>query len=119
MKLIMQIGIVFAICLLGEVVVKFFPIPFPSSVMSMVILFLLLLFKILKTEHIHQKTNFLLKNMAFFFIPAGVGMMENFEVIKETWWQLLLICLITVVLTFWATAYTVKAVILLQNRRGK
>src|SRR5699024_5262083 len=42
-KLLVQIGIVFVICLLGELIAKLLPFVFPSSVISMILLFLLLL----------------------------------------------------------------------------
>ena len=76
MKIILQIGLVLGICLLGEGVSLLLPIPFPGSVLAMIFLFILLLSGLLRPEHIKEKSDFLLKNMAFFFIPAGVGIME-------------------------------------------
>ena len=119
MKLILQIGVVFLICLVGEVVVGILPIPFPSSVISMLLLFLLLLLRIVRPEHIRQKTDFLLKNMAFFFIPAGVGILKQFSYIQDSLLPLLVICAASTILTFAATAYTVKAVSALQQRLRK
>lgn len=119
MKIIMQIAIVFAVCLLGQVVVNVLPFPFPASVMGMIILFLLLLFKIIKTEHIREKTNFLLQNMAFFFIPSGVAIMENYDLLKGSVFKIVAICIITMIITFVATAYTVTFVIRWQNSRRK
>lgn len=116
MKILLQIAIVFIICLLGEAIAVVLPITFPSSVISMILLFLLLLSKILKPEHIKEKTNFLLKNMAFFFIPAGVSIMNYYDVLKGNILKLLIICLLTTVITFLATAYTVKFVMKLQNK---
>ena len=81
-KLLVQIGIVFGICLLGEWIASLLPFVFPSSVISMILLFLLLLIGLLKVEHIREKTDFLLKNMAFFFIPSGVALMEQTELLK-------------------------------------
>lgn len=119
MKIIMQIAIVFAICLLGQIVVSVLPFPFPASVMGMIILFLLLLFKVIKAEHVREKTNFLLQNMAFFFIPSGVAIVENYDLLKGSVLKILAICIITMVLTFLATAYTVTFVIKWQNKRRK
>lgn len=116
MKLILQIGIVFGVCLIGEGIATLLPIPMPGSVISMVLLLVLLLSGLLKVDHIAQKADFLLDNMAFFFIPAGVGIMEQFSVVQGYVWQILLICLITTVLTFAASAFTVRAVIALQNK---
>lgn len=112
-KLLMQIGIVLGICLVGEGVAHYLPIPIPSSVVSMVILFVLLS-TVLKLEYIREKTDFLLKNMAFFFIPAGVGIMAQFDVLRENLFPLVVICIVTTLLTFLATAYTVRGVAALQ-----
>lgn len=116
MKIILQIGVVLAICLLGEGVSLLLPIPFPGSVIAMILLFLLLLSGLLRPEHIRQKSDFLLQNMAFFFIPAGVGIMEYAEGLLPFLLPLLLICVITTVLTFAASALTAKLVIHLQEK---
>ena len=41
MGIMAQIGIVLAVCLVGEGIAALLPIPFPASVISMVLLFLL------------------------------------------------------------------------------
>lgn len=118
MKILMQIALVFGVCLLGEGIALLLPIPFPASVIAMVLLFLLLVCRVIKPDHIREKARFLSANMAFFFIPAGVGIMEQYPLIREHLPALLLICLITTVLTFGATALTVKGVLCLQRRLG-
>ena len=40
MGIMAQIGIVLAVCLVGEGIAALLPIPFPASVISMVLLFL-------------------------------------------------------------------------------
>ena len=119
MKIILQIGILLGICLAGELIAMVLPVPIPGSVLSMALVFVLLLSGLLKAEHIKEKTNFLMKNMAYFFIPAGVGILEHFETLKGSILPLLIICLITTVLTFAATAFTVRGVMALQERVGK
>lgn len=119
MKMILQIGVVLGICLLGEGIALLLPIPFPGSVIAMVLLFLLLLSQKLRPDHIRQKSDFLLQNMAFFFIPAGVGIMEYAEELLPFLLPLLLICLITTVLTFAASALTATLVIHIQQKHSK
>ena len=114
LKLLVQIGIVFGICLIGELISKLLPFVFPSSVISMILLFLLLC-KLLKVEHIQEKGDFLLKNMAFFFIPSGVALIEQVDVLKAKLVPLLLVCLITTVLTFFVSAMTIRLVTRWQN----
>ena len=119
MKTLLQIGIVFLICLIGEIISLILPFPFPGSVIAMILLFLLLLFGALKVEHIRGKVEFMQQNMAFFFIPAGVGIIEYFGVLQSTWMPFLLICVITTILTFAATALTVTLVMKLQRHFEK
>lgn len=47
------------------------PIDFPASVIGMILLFALLVFRVLKVEHIREKSDFLLANMAFFLCLRG------------------------------------------------
>ena len=50
----------------------------------MIILFLLLQFKIMKEETIKDVADFLLGNMAIFFVPAGVSLINSLGLITET-----------------------------------
>ena len=119
MKIIYQIGIIFALCWVSEIIEAFLPFAFPASVVGMILLFILLAFRVLKVEHIREKSDFLLSNMAFFFIPAGVSIINYFDVLKGNVGKLLLICFLTTILTFAATAWTVRGVLRLQNRGKK
>ena len=119
MKMMYQIGLLFGVCLLGQAISAFLPIPFPGSVLSMIILFLLLFFRIIRVDHIQQKADFLLKNMSFFFIPAGIGILSSFDLIRSSLLPLIIVIVVTTILTFGATALTVQGVIALQDRHAK
>ena len=119
MKIIKQFGIIFSLCWLATVIEGLLPIAFPASVIAMLLLFVCLLAGVLKIDHIREKSDFLLANMAFFFIPAGVNMINYLDILKENWLPLLLICVITTVVTFAATAYSVRLVMrLLAGKKG-
>lgn len=115
MKILKQIAVVFFICLLGEIIAQIIPVNFPASVLSMVLLLGALLLKIIKIEHIQEKANFLLDNMAFFFIPAGVSIIENFSYLQNALIAFVVICFISMVVTFVATAYSVAFVMRLMG----
>ena len=106
MKIIYQIGIIFSLCWVSQIVEALLPIDFA-----------LLVFRVLKVVHIREKSDFLLANMAFFFVPAGVSIINYFDVLKSSVVQLLLICLFTTVLTFAATAGSIRLTLKLMNRR--
>ncbi|GEN51240.1 CidA/LrgA family protein [Alkalibacterium pelagium] len=64
----------------------------------MVLLFIALHFKWLKLNQVEEVGNWLTDNMAIFFVPAGVGLMTNFGILGDVWWQLLLTIIITTTL---------------------
>ena len=55
MKIIYQIGIIFALCWVSEIVEALLPFSFPASVIGMILLFVLLALRVLKVEHIREK----------------------------------------------------------------
>ena len=116
MKIIRQIGIIFTVCWLSILVEKVLPFAFPASVIGMILLFICLLTGVLKIEHIQEKADFLLENMAFFFVPAGVSIINYFDVLESTWIQLVVICVISTVVTFAVTAWSVKLTVRLLGR---
>lgn len=119
MEVILQLVIILGACFAGEVLSKLLPFAFPGSVIAMLLLLALLLLDWLKEKHISTVGDFLLKNMSMFFIPSALGIVEHFALISEAIVPFLLICAITMVLTFAATAYTVMLVRKLQKRGDK
>ena len=119
MNIIYQIAIIFSICWVGQIIESLLPFPFPASVAAMVLLFTLLCLRAVRVDHIREKSDFLLGNMAFFFIPAGVSIINYFDVLRSALLPLLVNCLVTTVLTFAATAYSVRLTRYLMDRRKK
>ena len=81
MKLYVQLMILFVISLIGEGISSFFHLPIPGSIIGLIILFIALQFKWLRTRHVNMVGNFLLANMTILFLPPAVGIMEKFDVI--------------------------------------
>ncbi|SMC50747.1 CidA/LrgA family protein [Sporomusa malonica] len=51
-------------------------LPIPGNVFGMMLLFVLLLFGVIKLHYIQDAADFLLKHMLFLFIPIAVGLMN-------------------------------------------
>ena len=119
MKIIKQIGIIFSVCWISMVIEEFFPGIFPASIIGMILLFFCLAAGILKIEHIQEKADFLLENMSFFFIPAGVSIINYLDILENALVQLIVICAVSTVITFVVTAYTVTFTMRLLRRRKK
>ena len=119
MKIVTQVGIIFSICWISQIIEKLLPFSFPASVIGMILLFILLCVHILKVDHIREKSDFLLENMAFFVIPAGVSIINYFDVLKNWVVQLIVICVVSTVVTFAVTAYSMKfALYLMQKKKS-
>lgn len=108
MKLFRETIIILGIYLLGEFISKTLNLPIPGNVLGMLILLLLLIFKIVKVEQIETISNFFLDHLAFFFIPAGVGLISSFDIIKDIGIQLLVVCIITTAITMGITGKIVE-----------
>ena len=118
MKILKPLLLIFAICLISTGISAILPIPFPASVISLIILLILLLLHVVKSRSIKEVSNYLLHNMAFFFIPAVVGILSSLEEIKNSILPLLVICVVSTFVTFAVTAFTVAGIMKLMEKRG-
>lgn len=108
MNLLFQLGIVFGVSWVSVCVEKLLPIPFPASILSMLLLLLLLGLRVVRTEHVQAPTNFLLSNLPFFFLPATVSIINYIDVLQSNLVALVVICLVTTPLTFAVTVWAVR-----------
>ena len=83
--MIIQIGILFAFLALGELIVWATGVPVPSSVLGMILLAAALKAGVVKLRHVERVAGFLTHNLAFFFVPAGVGLMNCLGLLREQW----------------------------------
>jgi len=85
MILIKQVAIFLGLWLLGELISYYSHLPLSGSIIGMLLLVIGLEFKLIKTKDVKDVANFLLNNMAMFFIPAGVGLMCHYRILKQEW----------------------------------
>lgn len=116
MKILEQTAVIFGVYCLSAMISSVVPINLPASITSMVLLFLLLVYKVIKVEQMADVADYLLKNMAFLFIPAGVGIIQYFDLLRENAFVIVFICVITTFITFFTTALAVSWVIKLMKR---
>ena len=107
MKLLLQIGVVCGVYWISQCIEHILPFPFPASVISLLLLLLLLLVKVVKAGHIQNVADFLTGNMGFFFLPATVSIMNYVDTIFENAAAFFIICVVSMITTFAATAGTV------------
>jgi holin-like protein len=71
--------------LIGEVLAELLSLPIPGNVLGMVLLTLALNQGWIKLETIKPAADLLTWNMAFLFVPPGVGLMLYFDLIADQW----------------------------------
>lgn len=107
--------VILCVCLfLGAITRSIIDFPIPEAVYGMIYLFIALNFKILKTEDIKSTSDGILKNLAFLFVPAGVGIMANLDLIKG---KILAIIILVIIGTIVSMALTGLIVQFLQRRK--
>lgn len=94
---------------LGEMLSKLIHNFIPGSVLGMVLLFLALYFKLLNPDNVRATATTITKNMALFFIPAGVGLMVYVELLSQS-------LLAIVVAIAGSTILTITTVAIIQQR---
>ncbi|MBO5955638.1 MAG: CidA/LrgA family protein [Clostridia bacterium] len=117
MRFFRQIMRLFMLCCIGDLLSIMLPFLLPGSVIALVLLFLCLLFKVIKPEQINIICDFLLKNMAFVFLPSTVSIIAYLDVFSHILWKFLLVCIFSTIITFFSTAYSVKLTMYLMNRK--
>lgn len=117
MNIMGELALIFGICLVGEGVAALLPVAFPASVISMVLLMVLLLTGVVKDRHIQTASHFLVANMAFFFLPSFVGLLEHIELLKSQLVPLLLIVVLTTPVVYLITGWTVRLLMLRHRNR--
>lgn len=118
MNIMGQLALIFGLSLVGEGVAALLPVSFPSSVISMVLLMALLLTGVIKDKHIKTVSNFLVANMAFFFIPSFVGIVEHGTLLKSQALPLLVIVGLTTPVVYLVTGWAVQ-LLMLRRRKGE
>ena len=93
------------------------PIHLPGNIVGMVLLLVLLGTGLLKARHVGDACDCLLDNMSLFFIPAGVAILGCVSLLEGNAAKFALVCVVTTVLVFLATAYTVMLVSRLMAKR--
>ena len=113
MKLLKQLSLILVILALGEYISSIISsfIVIPGSIVGIIILFLLLQIGIIKIDKVEDISNFLLDNMAIFFVPAGVSLIQSLDIISSNIIVLAITIIISTILVMVVTAIVVEKMI--------
>lgn len=119
MKIFREAIIIFGIYLIGELISKVFSLPLPGNIIGLIILLTLLCTKTIKVEKVENVSTFFLDHLAFFFIPAGVGLLSSFDTIRNSLVSIFILCLITTAIVIVSTGLIVQFIIGIQEKSNK
>lgn len=120
MKYVKQFGIILVLSFIGELLNHLLPLPIPASIYGIILMFLCLEFKIIPLNAVEETGRFLIETMPLMFIPAGVGLLEAWDIIRPAWIQYIAITAISTVIVMAVAGHTTQVVIrLLQPSRTK
>ena len=108
MKYLLQFGIIMAVSFARELLHDFLPLPVPSSIYGILILFSLLRFKILHVAQIKETAMFLISIMAFLFLPAAVGLVVAWPIMKAAILQYIAVNVISLIACMAGTGFTAQ-----------
>ena len=76
MKYLKQFGIILVLSFIGELLNHVLPLPVPSSIYGIILMFICLKTGLIPLEEVDETGRFLIEIMPLMFIPAAVGGME-------------------------------------------
>ncbi|MBD8972825.1 MAG: CidA/LrgA family protein [Clostridiales bacterium] len=119
MKYMKQFCLIMFISFLGEVLHHYLPLPIPSSIYGLVILFVGLMTGVVKLSHVEETGRFLIEIMPLMFIPAAVGLLESWGILAPIWIPIVGITLITTVIVMIVSGKITQFVIRLENQEER
>ena len=121
MKYMKQFCIIMGISFLGELLKYFLPFPIPASIYGLVLMLAALMSGIVKLKEVEAAGDFLIETMPMMFIPAGVGLMNEWDALSDIWLPFLVIIAVTTVVVMGVTGRVTQGIICLdqKNKAGK
>ena len=111
MKYVREFFIILLVSMIGELIKFFVDLPIPASIYGMVIMFICLMTGIIKFESVEKNGKFLIEIMPVMFIPAGVGLMASWGVMKQMLIPIIIITIATSIAVMAATGKVSQAII--------
>ncbi len=118
MKLIKQFLIIIAFSFVGEVMHALLPLPIPASIYGIALLFAALQFKLIKVSDIAETSAFLIEIMPIMFIPAAVGLIKSWDVVKGSLLAYVAVTIISTFVVMYAAGIVTQLIIRHDKEKG-
>lgn len=117
MKYIKQFGIILFISFIGEILHFCIPFPIPASIYGIVLMFLFLVFRIIPLEKVRETGNFLIEIMPIMFIPAAVGLLDSWKIIRPSCVQYIVVTIVSTVIVMVISGRITQGIIRHENKK--
>lgn len=118
MRLVRQFLLVASISFLGEGLKALLPFPIPASVYGLILMFAALSLGIIKPHQVRDAARFLIEIMPVMFIPAAVGLLNAWDVLRPILLPVGVITVVSTVVVMAVTGRVTQAVIRLGEKRS-
>lgn len=82
-----------------------FEMPIPGSILGMAFIFISLRLNWIRLDQVKTASDFLLKYLALFFVPYGVGLMTYYTILESDLEIVLSAVVISSIITLYGTAF--------------
>ena len=100
------LGLLLGCQLIGEVAARGLNLPMPGPVLGLALLALVLWVKPAFAENMRATVGVILANLSLMFVPAGVGVIGNLDVLSDDWFPLLVILTVSTLFAMLAAVAT-------------
>jgi len=115
MKYFRQFGIILAVTFIGEILKYIIPLPIPASICGLILMLIILKTKIISLEQVKETGTFLIEIMPLMFIPAAVGLLVSWDVLKDICIPVIIITILTTVIVMIVTGKVTQFMIKLER----
>jgi len=117
LRYLKQFTIILTISLLGEVLHYIIPLPVPASIYGLLLMLAALLTGVVKRDSVREAGAFLVEIMPVMFIPAAVGLLEAWGVLRPVWLPVAVITVVSTVLVMGVSGLVTQFVVRRDERR--
>lgn len=85
------------------------PLPVPASIYGIILMFLALEFKIIPLDSVKETGKFLIEIMPIMFVPAAVGLLTSWEILRPSWVEYIIITVVTTFVVMAVSGWVTQA----------
>ncbi|WP_339247950.1 CidA/LrgA family holin-like protein [Paenibacillus sp. FSL R10-2796] len=115
-RIIIQVFLLYLFYLAGDYLQKQLHLPVSGSIVGLLLLFVLLLFRVVPVKWIEEGATTILAYLPLFFIPATAGIVNHMDIFSGRGLLLILILIVSSVLTIAAAAHSSQRLTSVNNK---